>query len=104
MTQPGGEPEERPSGWSPGLTILGMLAFVPLNIVIGLGVLTLTDGNFTVMAVSLGVVTFGVGVVLVLRPSIKVRSFGAGLMLGWALVTLVSGGLCTGIPFGGGFG
>ncbi|MBG0814203.1 hypothetical protein [Planomonospora sp. ID82291] len=81
-----------------GLTFVGILAFVALDVLIGLlAISTESSVGIGVAAVILALGTFGTGVALVRRREAWSKGLGIGLMLGWALVSIFSAGFCTGL-------
>ncbi len=100
-------PAQPPRRISVPMVILGPFIYAALNLVIGfLGFLAAAaEGNsrhdaslvLAGTAVLLAVIAFGGGSLLLLSKSPTAKGLGIGLMVGWALVSLFSAGLCTGI-------
>lgn len=86
------------------MTLVGIIAHVFLNLALFLGTLAVADGlgdnKQTALvggAVILAAIDFvGGGLLLRLRRPWS-RGLGLGLMIGWALVTILTAGYCTGI-------
>ncbi|WP_436491913.1 hypothetical protein [Actinokineospora sp. HUAS TT18] len=84
------------SGVSPGMVLVGAAAFLPLDLMV---LLIVHSGGGTALStvVLLGLAVFGGGLILVLTPNRSARGFGIGLLLGWVIVTVVTGGAFTGL-------
>lgn len=86
-------------------TFLGLAVYSIVNVVIGFSVfVAATDakGSTTpyviVGAVVLALVGLGAGIGLCLvRDKVWTRGTGLGLMIGWALWSILTAGLCTGL-------
>ncbi|KAA0110358.1 hypothetical protein CIW47_08425 [Mycolicibacterium sp. P1-5] len=105
--RPGGQ-YDYPPPWQPhaprisvGMVFLGAFLYMPLNFVIGFAVLTLSEGRghgaLVAGAVVLALIAFGGGGVLLATSAASGKGIGLGLMIGWAVLTVVSVGFCTGI-------
>jgi hypothetical protein len=77
------------------MVFLGIFSFVVADFV--LFVTTGTGNGRVVLALATVALAGGGAVCLVRSRSRGARGFGIGLMIGWALVTIVSGGICTGL-------
>ncbi|MFC6577823.1 hypothetical protein [Planomonospora parontospora] len=80
------------------LAFVGVLAFIAANVLMAL--LAFSTGSpvgIGVAAVVLALGTFGGGILLVRKGEPWSKGLGIGLMAGWALVSIVSAGFCTGI-------
>ncbi len=80
--------------------VVGVLAFVPIDLVVVLSLLGSGEGRW-LAAIVLALITFGVGGGLCFVKSPIARGIGVGLMCGWALMTIATGGLCTGLTQNG---
>lgn len=82
-----------------GPVIFGLLdVIVTLVLLIGGEAVGLSQ-NLTMIlgAILLASIAFGGGAALLRSKNPDIRGIGLGLMIGWALISLVSGGLCTGL-------
>lgn len=78
-----------------GMMFCGLVAIVPIDLFL---VYALLDaGGRSVLAIVLAVVAFVGGCVLCVIRSPAARGFGIGMMLGWVVLTVVSGGVYTGL-------
>lgn len=83
--------------FNPALAYVGLVTFVPLNVFLffGVGLLTssLTSGPLAIIPP----VAFALAVLLVVGLAYWRRwySFAAGLIVGYALMSIISGGTCT---------
>jgi hypothetical protein len=82
----------------------GIGIFVVLNLVLFFATLSLAEsvGTNQVMVVGLGAVVlagiaFGGGALLIALRKPWTKGLGLGLMIGWALMSIVSVGICTGV-------
>ncbi|QYL19739.1 hypothetical protein K0O64_05555 [Mycolicibacterium pallens] len=86
---------------SVGMAFLGAFLYMPLNFVIGFAVLAMSEGRghgaLVAGAVLLALIAFGGGAALLATSNANGKGFGLGLMIGWAVLTVVSVGFCTGI-------
>lgn len=84
---------------SVGIVAFIVLDFVAIGIVMDSGALVFTETRAAqiTLAVLLAGVAFGGGGALCFVRAPWARGFGIGLMIGWALLSIVSGGLCTGL-------
>lgn len=113
---PGPPPGQHPmGGWPPskrvrppisvGFAFLGAFVYFFLNFVLGfIGLMssgsTSSDSvntGFAVIAVALILIAFGGGGAMVASFNSSARGFGLGLMIGWALTSLFTVGICTGL-------
>ncbi len=85
------------------MVILGPFLYAALNLVIGfiafIGAGS-TDNPDIVLggtAVLLALIAFGGGATMLFSKNPTTKGLGIGLMVGWALVSLFTAGLCTGI-------
>ncbi|WP_432928295.1 hypothetical protein ACQPZZ_01755 [Microbispora sp. CA-135349] len=84
---------------------MGIVAYVVVNFVLFLVTLSVADGiasdhkNVALIggAVILAAIAFGGGTLLLLLRKPWSRGLGLGLMIGWALLTILTAGLCTGV-------
>lgn len=83
--------------------IVGICSYVAINIVIGplvlFGLANAVSPNaaFAAGAVTLGVVAFGGGAALIAQRRTWPKGIGLGLMIGWALTSIFTVGICTGL-------
>ncbi|MBB4852769.1 uncharacterized membrane protein YhaH (DUF805 family) [Mycobacteroides chelonae] len=100
------EPES-PPGISGGHAVLGVFLFVVVNAVVALVAFMVAlnaseksgssgDAVFIAFAMISLLAAFGGGAALMRTGDRNKRGLGLGLMIGWALVTLLTGGVCTG--------
>ncbi|WP_245672856.1 hypothetical protein [Aldersonia kunmingensis] len=100
---PGWEPGKQPSstGQVVGLAFAGIGLFIAANLAVTFVVLLLSiDGStgwLIVGAAGLALFAFGGGISLVLLRRPWAKGLGLGLMIGWALMTVVTAGFCTGV-------
>ena len=86
-----------------GGAAVGAVVYVTINTVIGpwvlWGLANILTPNlaFGLSAVSLALVAFGAGSALVAQRSPSTKGFGLGLMIGWALTSILTLGICTGL-------
>lgn len=92
---PGSDPQRRPPAVSVGLAALGVLAVVPLSFLL---IFALEgDTELGVRAgIFAGLVFLGGGALCFVRSPLA-RGFGIGLMTGWALLSITTAGVCTGL-------
>ncbi|MEU9805231.1 hypothetical protein [Mycobacterium sp. NPDC050853] len=101
-------PEQPKSGVSGAMMFAGALSFIFGNAVFGFLALmiggSLADRHHTGFEVVSGfvavmgiLVAFGVGTVLIRKGGRDKRGWGVGLMVGWALVSMLTVGICTGL-------
>lgn len=90
--------EPRRNGLIVGLAFAGIFVFIVVNVMVGfVAVAVATPAAFAAAAIFLAVGALGGGVALLLLRKPWSKGLGMGLMLGWALVSIVSAGWCTGI-------
>ena len=110
---PGGPPPGYPYGPPPqptpariaiGMVFAGTGIYFAVNLFVGLAVIGVAgsaeQGGKAVLAgaaVMLALIAFAGGAGLLLSSNRYAKGLGLGLMIGWALVSLVSVGFCTGI-------
>jgi hypothetical protein len=86
---------------SVGMAFLGAFIYFALNFVIAFAVLAAADSNghasVVVGAVVLALIAFGGGGTLLATAKATGKGLGLGLMIGWAILSVVSVGFCTGI-------
>lgn len=84
-----------------GMAFLGAFLYVVFNLIMGFAVLAIagSNGNAAVAtgAVVLAVVALGGGGALLATSNPTVKGLGLGLMIGWAFLSIVSVGFCTGL-------
>jgi len=100
MTPPPGPPPRRPR-ISIGMAFLGTFVYFGFNLLVGFAVLGMAEssGHAAVIAGAavLALVALGGGAALLATPNPTVKGLGLGLMIGWALLSIVSVGFCTGL-------
>ncbi|MBX6386344.1 MAG: hypothetical protein IRZ07_25785 [Microbispora sp.] len=87
------------------MTIVGVVVYVVINFVIFLAILQVAGevmsgrGNGALLggAFFLAAIAFGGGALLILLKKPWSRGLGLGLLIGWALVTILTAGFCTGV-------
>ncbi|MEJ7649688.1 MAG: hypothetical protein WKF57_11755 [Nakamurella sp.] len=92
----GPDPQRRPPAVSVGLAVLGVLAVVPMSFLL----IFLMEGAGTELGVRAGIfagLVFLGGGGLCFVSSPQARGFGIGLMTGWALLSITTAGVCTGL-------
>lgn len=84
-----------------GMAFLGAFLYFGFNLVLGFAVLGMADSNGHVAvatgAAVLAVVALGGGGALLATSNPTVKGLGLGLMIGWAFLSIVSVGFCTGL-------
>ncbi|WP_205302846.1 hypothetical protein [Nonomuraea montanisoli] len=81
-----------------GLAFAGAFAYWVVNLFAGLLVVSFQSRvAFGVGAVVLALGALGGGALLISRRKPWARGLGLGLMIGWALASIATAGLCTGI-------
>ncbi|WP_084187695.1 hypothetical protein [Mycobacterium paraffinicum] len=98
-------PQRKPSsGEVFGAAIAGIALYVGINVVVGPLVLfglantIAPKAAFATGAVMLGLIAFGGGgALLFVKGSAWARGIGMGLMIGWALSSIFTVGICTGL-------
>ncbi|MGH3765964.1 MAG: hypothetical protein ACRDS0_07510 [Pseudonocardiaceae bacterium] len=105
MGPPGDEEPPPPAGfgWAILLAFAGVFSFIVFAVAtfLFLGNQNLLDigtnrGQILLAIVLAGVAFIGGGALCFIR-SPRWRGFGIGLMIGWALLSIVSAGVCTGL-------
>jgi hypothetical protein len=107
-------PPREPSsaGMIIGLAVVGVFTYFAINLAVGLILVMLAiqtpASNVAVVAVAigLGLFAFGGGGVLLAFRKPWAKGLGLGLMIGWALTSIFTVGICTGINpsiYNGGF-
>lgn len=109
------EPEPEPQRWQPppggnrtgtviGFLFVGMVAFVVLNFATALAAVLASgtagsnpDLTLQIATGALILITFGGGFALLMKRKPWATGMGLGLMIGWALISVVTAGYCTGI-------
>ncbi|ABK70266.1 hypothetical protein LI99_26730 [Mycolicibacterium smegmatis] len=89
------------------MVIIGPFIYAAINLVVGFmaliagGMLETQTSNssiiFGVAALGLLLIAFGGGTLLLRRNNPQARGLGIGLMIGWALMSVLTAGFCTGI-------
>ena len=118
MTFPPPEPppDQYPTnGWPPpnpvrpkisaGMAVLGCFVYFAFNFVVGFvgfiaeGSRSTGSPHFGIIgtAVVVVLVAFGAGGAMLATHNSNARGFGLGLMIGWALTSLFTVGICTGL-------
>lgn len=96
-------PPGRSGGDVLGGVAVGAALYVAINVVLGpvvlfgLGNLIPPGAAFATGAVLLGVIAFGGGAALIARRKPWPKGMGLGLMIGWALTSILTVGICTGL-------
>jgi hypothetical protein len=88
-----------------GMVFVGAPVYVLLNVVVGFmafvlaGSVTNQNGNWVIgiAALGLALITFVAGGGLVATSNRNAKGFGIGLMVGWALTSIFTVGICTGL-------
>jgi len=98
-TPPPPPPQQpRQTGLIVGLAFAGLFGYVIVNVVVGfIAVATGSSVGVGIAAAFLAVFAFGLGLTLVFMRKPWSQGLGMGLMIGWALVSIVSAGFCTGL-------
>jgi hypothetical protein len=115
MTQPPGPPYPGGYGYPPppppppkkisiGMVFVGAPIYVALNSLLGFMAFIIASSStgsanviLAAAAVMLALIAFGGGAALLAVRSPQAKGIGLGLMVGWALVSLVTVGICTGL-------
>ena len=101
-------PPPVPPPWRPptrrisvGMTFLGIFLYFTLNLVVGFAAIATADANghasLIVGASALALIAFGGGGALLATKNATVKGLGLGLMIGWAVLSVISVGFCTGL-------
>ncbi|AKS32758.1 hypothetical protein AFA91_13670 [Mycolicibacterium goodii] len=89
------------------MVIIGPFVYAAINLVVGF--ITLIAGGileaqttsssvvFGLAAIGLLLIAFGGGTFLLRRNNPHARGLGIGLMIGWALMSVLTAGFCTGL-------
>ncbi|SBS78649.1 conserved membrane hypothetical protein [uncultured Mycobacterium sp.] len=97
---PPGPPPRRPR-ISVGMAFLGAFLYFVFNLVMGFAVLAIagSNGNAAVAtgAAVLALAALGGGGALLATSNATIKGLGLGLMIGWAFLSIVSVGFCTGL-------
>lgn len=97
---PPGPPPRRPR-ISVGMAFLGAFLYFVFNLVMGFAVLAIagSNGNAAVVtgAAVLALAALGGGGALLATSNATIKGLGLGLMIGWAFLSIVSVGFCTGL-------
>ncbi|MBO0679378.1 hypothetical protein JRC04_18085 [Mycolicibacterium sp. S2-37] len=98
------QPQQPPRKISVGMVFVGAPLYIVMNSLIGFGAFVIAGRSaeavgttFAVTAGLLFLIAFGGGSILLVKGSPHGRGIGLGLMVGWALTSLVTVGICTGI-------
>lgn len=109
LDYPAGPPPQQPRQRriSTVTVLLGPLIFVVLNVIVGFSTVMMTgwadsagissDVVLGLGAALLTLLAFGGGAMMLRSTSADTRGLGLGLMVGWALTSLVTAGICTGV-------
>jgi hypothetical protein len=97
-------PQQPPKKISIGMVFVGAPIYIALNSLLGFMAFIIasssTDSADVILgaaAVMLALIAFGGGTALLAVRNPQAKGIGLGLMVGWALVSLVTVGICTGI-------
>ncbi len=95
-------PKENSTGLIVGLAVVGAFAYFAVNFVVALLVLMLAAESSSAAVIATGTVglalfAFGGGAALLALRRPWTKGLGLGLMIGWALTSICTVGLCTGI-------
>jgi hypothetical protein len=97
---PPGPPPRRPR-ISVGMAFLGAFLYCAFNLVMGVAVLAIagSNGNAAVAtgAAVLALAALGGGGALLATSNATIKGLGLGLIIGWAFLSIVSVGFCTGL-------
>ncbi|TDO08862.1 hypothetical protein EV580_4892 [Mycobacterium sp. BK086] len=97
---PPGLPPRRPP-ISVGMAFLGVFIYFAINFVVGFAVLSASGGSGHVVvatgAAALALGALGGGAALLATKNSNAKGLGLGLMIGWAFLSVVSVGFCTGL-------
>jgi hypothetical protein len=111
-TPPPGPPYPPYGGWPPpprrsgdvvGGAVAGAAIYVAINLALGplvlfgLANVVRPQAAFATGAVLLGLIAFGGGAALIARRKPWPKGIGLGLMIGWAITSIVTVGICTGL-------
>ena len=99
------QPAPRKSGGGEifGAAAVGVFLCFGINLIVGpmvvFGLANVVSPNvaFATGAIVLGLIAFGGGAALLFVKSPWARGIGMGLMIGWALTSVVTVGICTGL-------
>lgn len=85
-----------------GLAFVGFFAYLIINTIVGFIAVSAESSAdngaaYAVAAVVLVLIGIGAGIGLLLVRKPWAKGMGIGLMIGWALVSIVSAGWCTGL-------
>lgn len=96
-----GAPPPRRARISVGMAFFGAFLYFAINFVVGFAVLTMADSNgraaVATGAAALALGALGGGGALLATKNPNVKGLGLGLMIGWAFLSVVSVGFCTGL-------
>jgi hypothetical protein len=83
------------------MAFLGAFLYFAFNLAMGFAILAIagSNGNAAVAtgAAVLALVALGGGGVLLATSNATIKGLGLGLMIGWAFLSIVSVGFCTGL-------
>ena len=87
------------------MVFVGAPVYVAVNIAIGFAAFIVAGSTtnqkgawvFGITALVLAFVAFGAGGGMLAAPSRNAKGFGLGLMVGWALTSIFTVGICTGL-------
>ncbi|MCV7236236.1 hypothetical protein BST20_17630 [Mycobacterium branderi] len=89
---------------SAGDVLAGVFVYFVINFAVGVGVLNAGNGGHLSMGTAVGIgaavlalISFGGGAALIARRKPSTKALGIGLMIGWALTSIITVGVCTGL-------
>lgn len=86
---------------SVGMAFLGAFLYFVINVVVGFALVAMSGsigrGGLAAGAVGLALIAFGGGAALLATSNASAKGLGLGLMIGWAFLSVVSVGFCTGL-------
>ncbi len=90
--------QPRQTGLTVGLAFVGVFGYIVVNVVVGfVAIATESSVGVGIAAAVLALFAIGLGLTLVFMRKPWSKGLGLGLMIGWALVSVVSAGFCTGL-------
>lgn len=98
---PGYPPPQTGARISVGMAFFGAFLYFAINFVVAFAVLSMADSNGRVAvasgAAALALGALGGGGALLATKNPTAKGLGLGLMIGWAFLSVVSVGFCTGL-------
>lgn len=94
------QPKPPRPGISVGTAFAGVFSYFTINFILGFVAVMATTNSpvgIIVVAVFLVLMAFGGGAAMLYSYNSNARGFGLGLMIGWALTSLFTVGICTGL-------